>query len=273
MSDIIYHYCSWGTFKKIIAGKSLRFSDIMKSNDSKEILYLWDKYYQYIDGNAENKSAVATLKYEIANQLDNMIFLALCFSRESDSLHMWNCYADGGVAIGFDEEKIQKWADKIRYYNCISREIPNGSVMSQKKDIDYFDEKGIEQYIANKCKDIEFVYDKFDVIFFDAPFCKSDFFEAENEVRIILRIYMSQDYSNLIDYGDDNDQTIKLGSYENKHFNNVIYADIPFPKDIISRIVVGPNCSLSEIDIKQLLFVNGFSACSIDVEKSKGSYR
>ena len=36
----IYHYCSLETFNSIITNKTLRLSDITKSNDSKELIYI-----------------------------------------------------------------------------------------------------------------------------------------------------------------------------------------------------------------------------------------
>jgi|GEM_PF-4558792 len=70
----IYHYCTSETFKTILENKTLKFSDIVKSNDYKEIIYLWDKYYEYIDKIAKNRVSVSELKYEIRNQLDKELF-------------------------------------------------------------------------------------------------------------------------------------------------------------------------------------------------------
>ena len=43
----VYHYCSLDVFAKIIEGKSIRLSDITKSNDSMEILWI-TKYIEEI---------------------------------------------------------------------------------------------------------------------------------------------------------------------------------------------------------------------------------
>ena len=37
---MVYHYCSVDTFLKIIQNKSLRLSDIGKSNDYSELIYI-----------------------------------------------------------------------------------------------------------------------------------------------------------------------------------------------------------------------------------------
>ncbi len=44
---IVYHYCSTDVFSKIISGKAIRLSDITKSNDSMEILWV-TKYIKEI---------------------------------------------------------------------------------------------------------------------------------------------------------------------------------------------------------------------------------
>lgn len=40
----LYHYCTIDTLKAILENKTLRLSDISKSNDSKEINFLFDEY-------------------------------------------------------------------------------------------------------------------------------------------------------------------------------------------------------------------------------------
>jgi len=42
--DILYHYCSADTFYEIIKSKSLRLSDITKSNDSQELKWVFTSF-------------------------------------------------------------------------------------------------------------------------------------------------------------------------------------------------------------------------------------
>lgn len=42
---------------------------------------------------------------------------------------------------------------------------------------------------------------------------------------------------------------------------------------MIDSIVIGPNCLLKENDIIQMLFINDINTDTIDIVKSKGSYR
>ena len=125
MRKIVYHYCSVDAFINIINNKTLRFSDIMKSNDSKEIEFLWEKYFEYALSVASNKEyAKIVLRHFKDEQLKNNVFLALCLSKKDNDLHMWNCYANEGVSIGFNYEKLLKWKKRICYFNRISRLQP-----------------------------------------------------------------------------------------------------------------------------------------------------
>lgn len=46
LPEVLYHYCSWGTFENIIKHRTIRFSDVMKSKDTREIVYLFERYLE-----------------------------------------------------------------------------------------------------------------------------------------------------------------------------------------------------------------------------------
>ena len=115
----VYHYCSLDTFCKIINNKSLRMTNIQKSNDKLEIRYCYksfkDTFIKACNDYSKNK------EYEIAevfNRIDfeyllsksilneSLIYYAVCFSEDNDLLSQWRAYSDNGkgVAIGFNTE-------------------------------------------------------------------------------------------------------------------------------------------------------------------------
>ena len=270
----LYHYCSIETFKKIMQSKTLIFSDIMKSNDSEEIISLWNKYCDYIYRTSSNSYASTSVKYFKDSQLKENIYLALCFSEKYDDLYMWKSYADGGIAIGFDLESIENWIKNIHYFNDL-KQYPNKVVCAKFKNIEYYDVNKIDEYIAKKCKNIELVTDKLNDVFFEAPFTKNSFFEMEEEVRILITIFKSNENSNKLEYIPEEENppvTIKLESNCNRNFDNVITATIPFPSKMIKSITLAPNCKLNLEDIQQILYVNDFNN-NIEIKKSKVSYR
>lgn len=276
MSNTLYHYCSVDTFKKIIANRTLKLSDVMKSNDSNEIVLLWNKFYEQIKSQSTNQNAVATTKFMMDRQLERTVYLTLCLSKKDDSLHMWNCYGDGGLAIGFDVEKLRRWTKRICMHNFVDPNILNKAFVAKLDNIHYLNSDQIDAYVKKICKNVTFASDGFEDVFKNAPFCKSNFFKDEAEARIVITIFMLDDYYRALDYVDDKGNfisKIKFESLSNGKFQNILACYIPFDADMINSIVIGPNCSLKENDINQIFFINDINKDTIDIVKSKGSYR
>lgn len=47
----LYHYCNVNSLKEILKNKTLRLSDIRKSNDPREITFLFEEYRKWIKDN------------------------------------------------------------------------------------------------------------------------------------------------------------------------------------------------------------------------------
>lgn len=123
----LYHYCSLDAFLNIIRNKSIRMSDIGKSNDFMEAKWLFEFFeeevlHQYNEEPFINSNRVIyglsdidTLRFLIRNEKNKMInrndelFYVTCFSEEGDVLSQWRGYADDGfgVSIGFDSEVLK----------------------------------------------------------------------------------------------------------------------------------------------------------------------
>lgn len=122
----IYHYCSMDTFMAIIKNKTIRLSDLNKTNDYMEkrwankfiVDVLKNKLIEYaIDMNLEedywyDEESNTHLEYyekEIRRVLYNETpILITCFSEERDKLSQWRAYGnDGkGISIGFNKRVI-----------------------------------------------------------------------------------------------------------------------------------------------------------------------
>ena len=115
--ETVYHYCSVESFYSIISNKTLRLSDIGKSNDYMERRWLqqfilettmeeYDKapfsiWFEYEGKEYRDHEAVEELmRYELKTMgqhwYDDYITYAICFSERGDSLSPWRGYADGG---------------------------------------------------------------------------------------------------------------------------------------------------------------------------------
>lgn len=215
--ESVYHYCSVDTFMAIIQNKTLRLSDLNKTNDYMEKRWAnkfivdvlqqklsefgvdmkLDEDYWY-DGHSNNH--LQYYKREVERVLyDERPVLITCFSEEKDRLSQWRAYGqDGtGVAIGFNYKLLRLlnnnkdiWVEKVLYKES-----------KQKEKLGQLIESVIF-YIQNMFEKDEFrISDDFNVYFkeeFDV-FCevlidyigqigctiKNPAFAEEKEVRII----------------------------------------------------------------------------------------
>lgn len=153
--ELVYHYCSLESFYLIIRNKTLRLSDITKSNDSMELMLPKDDIVYILEDAYENVETQYLKKFMTVEEfrkhvkdnmnnyfndkLRNSIFFVMCFSgtQSGDLLSQWRGYADDGrgVAIGFDVDTL--------------REIISDSEASVFSMINYND-KG-QRHIVKKC--------------------------------------------------------------------------------------------------------------------------
>lgn len=275
MSNLVYHYCSIESFTKIVEGTSLKFSDIKKSNDDREIELLWQYYSEYIKKHSNNANAKCSFDFFKNKQMDTTDFLVCCFSNNKDSLHLWNCYADKGVAIGFNKEKLVEWSKTIAFFNNgIYRCKNNNNGFALCGDITYYEKNNIESFVEEQCKGIKLVVDKFNVIFYNAPFCKTNFWKEEQEWRIVIPIIYSEkaDFSKVSDYIEE-PNIIKIKAAPDLQFGFKSYCLIPFETSAIEEIVLAPNCKANVSDIIKILKANGFYLTEDQIIKSNGSLR
>ena len=130
--QLIYHYCSNEKMANIIKTKTLRMSDISKSNDFEEMLILYPyifngieqeyekSQFDFVYKNETKLKAICSLLEEtdrlIREDIDRgkLTSFVLCFSEKEDALSQWRGYAsDGkGAAIGFSIDEIKKYQNK-----------------------------------------------------------------------------------------------------------------------------------------------------------------
>lgn len=282
--NTIFHYCTVESLKEILKNKTLRLADIRKSNDSKEIDFLFDSYCEYVlETNKHSNEAlfrVNCLKRDKIIQIQNTVFLVSCFSKKEDDLHMWSCYGNKGVCLEFDRDALEQYIKKIRAGCSIKtlKENPNvtfGTPVLKLTDVNYHNTKTISSYFdEKKFKDD----DAFFELFRESPTFKSDFFASEEEVRIIYcHIFDSlkndMNFLVLIDDSEHMKKQIYFESISNSKFQHKMVVDIPITMSLIKSITIGPNSTISEQDIEEMLFINGLEKHTIGIGKSKGTYR
>ena len=117
----LFHYCSNQKCFSILGGKTLRMSDIQKSNDHQELRLFFPRLLHYIESlyiqqpfpfKYRNLTDVSAMMIMVRESLDywNRRFLdgefsdfVVCFSEVPDVLSQWRGYADDGkgCCIGF----------------------------------------------------------------------------------------------------------------------------------------------------------------------------
>lgn len=131
MKTSLFHYCSTETFLNIIKNKTIRLSDISKSNDYKETKWLLEyieeeivRQYieqpffkgQFIFGLDEIdalKLIVKSIKERMLERNEELFFVA-CFSEDGDKLSQWRSYSDDGhgLSIGFSIDSLETLINK-----------------------------------------------------------------------------------------------------------------------------------------------------------------
>jgi len=123
---LVYHYCSLDTFVQIIKNKTIRLSDLDKTNDYMEKRWGIELLQEVLKKELENNSIQMDLQEDYwysddahnhIEQLNNDInsylkhqTLITCFSLEKDRLSQWRAYGqDGeGIAVGFNYDYIKR---------------------------------------------------------------------------------------------------------------------------------------------------------------------
>lgn len=280
----IFHYCTVESLKEILKNKTLRLADIRKSNDSKEIDFLFDSYCEYVlKTNHFSNDAflkVNRLKTNKKYQFQNTVFLVSCFSKNEDNLHMWSCYGNKGVCLEFDRDALEEYIKKIR--NGVSSKTiknhPNitaGTPVLKLVDVDYRNQESISAYFAQKAFNNN---EEFHELFKDSPKFKSDFFISEKEVRIIYcHIFDARsndpNFLSLTDNSGKIKDNIFFKSVSDDKFQHKMVVDIPITMDLIKSITIGPNSTITRQDVEEILFINGVKKHMIGVGKSNGTFR
>lgn len=234
----------------------------------------------------------------------NQLLYGICFSEEGDLLGQWREYADKGrgISIGFDKAWFENLCtqydlfkfSKVIYVNDKTEQLPD---IEQYADdlytgileaLVFFNTKNILSSTYNASYKI--VLSK-NSLLQNSIFMKTDEYKNEKEWRLILdddQTEKSYDewsvYYNWKDDPEEEKSTDKIkklipNAMEFMVKNNKIisYLDLKFDfyKDNlpVKKIIIGPNCKVSNLDIFHLLEFYGFEGNEIEIIKSESSYR
>ncbi|MDO4344561.1 MAG: DUF2971 domain-containing protein [Eubacteriales bacterium] len=285
----ICHYCTIDTLKVILNKGCLRFSDVRFLNDSTEFVEIlrWienlimtdsfsSDFRRLILESDEMKEleeyrqsyigvSNTTRKYKVYRTY------TCSFSTDNNALSMWNYYAQSaeGVNITFDHSwNMFDGSNRSEVY--VGEKLEN-EIMIYRGLVIYKNEDK-KKCIMELLNRLQEVYDeaKDDIknnqghilyAFKQAVnnmrcFFKNEYFECENEYRIVLRIPEEL----LLQKEKDGDSDIvEKGQF--KRGNTLIpYVDYKFKKSSVERIVINPyikdESGIFELGIKELLWMN-----------------
>lgn len=267
LPEVLYHYCSWETFENIIKHRTIRFSDVMKSNDTQEIFYLFEKYLERQGG---KKKDISNGMFEcgLKKDFNGQTYYTFCLSKAKDLLSQWRGYApNGGVSIGFSTEMLQKWSQSIE---VLGEKAKVSSVKYVNCSEDIF-----------KGKKIDFVHvNNYPFLLEMAPQYKNDGFKEEQEVRVFFKNYFElRDGADTLPTVLSGADPCTIGFCFTTAVGLKSYYDIPFNYNMIKEVIIGPklNIEIKELD---LLLRNSseelydyVKSGNVKIEKTKLSYR
>ena len=109
-TDILYHYTSIEAFRKIVESQKIRATRYDQMNDTSEVKLGIDNLLEAVKKHETDDSFRNYLISGIEGYKEGTLEVyVLSLSGAADSLYLWDKYtSSGGVAIGFDFEKLQK---------------------------------------------------------------------------------------------------------------------------------------------------------------------
>ncbi len=309
-AGIIYHYCTLSTIESILSNRTLRLSDITKSNDSAELTWLlqwiqpvFEAVYN-VEVNKKNEDLMSTEYFEesVKSLVDmsrdkiknGYMFYVMCFSTHRDLLSQWQGYADDakGISIGISLKGLKEICEGLKEPIGLKKVEYLGRYREKADILTLLDRhtaamdkelkkvrKVAKRWLEEKRPLQQVTHDVLELL----PFYKNSFFDQEDEYRI-CRVVSKKDISTLLsatdskfDFGDEEEHNPFLGGihYKVSEDGASSYVDLHIPKmeSIIRDIIIGPKCSLSKEEMKMILRQYGFDPSNIDVRYSGGTYQ
>ena len=286
-----YYYCSLNTFLNIVRNKQIYLSDPLKMNDNLEIKWYLDRLNNekiafdekenfevesifdamgersLIDFSFEKLVEILNLKGQ------NSVYIS-CFSKEPDILSQWRAYAEDGkgVSIGFNLEKLSEANNLLVREVIYTNDVVYGDIESDVECVaDTIRIVIEEQKIISEEEQIEVFLHELTP---ELVKYKNPAFSEEKEVRLIYCDDMK--FEKIVDNHGAFLEKWKVK--ELMHDFRVIGSDnitefvkLDFNPDAIEEICIGPKCTLSKNDIKNI--VKKLLDIDIEVKESISSYR
>lgn len=246
---ILYHYCPENVLPKILRSGKLWASDILCTNDSKEIAYAFNDVIAPLVGQRENgepKYFIETVASpDLVRQIWGRVHAHIaCLSSTSELPSQWGRYAKcAGYAIGFHRRALQDW--------CWSHDVPLFPVSYeralQRAMISRFLDKEKEIEISRNLPRptiMEFREEGWAPFVSLAMSMKEQSWRSEQEWRVLI-------------IEPNNPKRFTLQTRE----DGVRYFELPIcSAGIVKEIVLGPQCTAHPMEVRSQLDDAGLGA-------------
>ena len=275
---MLYHYCSYEKFIKIIDSKCLWLTNLTNSNDEEEVIRTFEIIWEQI------KTKLLTVDYSIPNinekinlldtQMKTEIMMSLhgneapfgvCFSDNRDLSHNWIEYGDKceGIALGFSNE----------IFTGINKQQPHPNSIIENAigwERSIYDNKIVSQFMTIAAIDLLQNYNNAlgwlnlrTTLKHYSAFIKNPTFVDERETRIVY-------------YPDDSHQS-NASEVSTLIDNPIPHCCLPWIKSnglcALKEIIIGKNCEHSAKEIISIFEKKKLDTSNINITISECSYR
>lgn len=306
----VHHYCSVESFFSIVNNKTLRLSDIEKSNDYMERKWLQrfiletalEEYearpfaFSFEDDGkkyAQRDAVERFIDYELKSfgqhWYDDFITYAICFSEEGDSLSQWRGYADDGygVNLGFYASRI---SEKLTGNN----ETKDPGHMFQFEPIRYTEQaqkdlirpyireifRILNDLLREKAKPVGGIIQLFRAINGESAFCKNPAFYEEREWRLAVNFPIPT--QNAAEKFEQRAHSVAQNDLFSRIQTTVVgkalksYVELNLKTigmDAVTSVCLGPKCRITPTDMRLFLMSEGIFLADENIRVSAATYR
>ena len=267
--QLVYHYCTVEALMNILNNRSIRLSDMEKSNDYAERRWMQEmiaEEFCRLMPDAYEKHREFRACFQSFTEQKNLY--AACFSEKKDLLSQWRAYAmDGrGVAIGFEKEAFHEAENPaVRFLKiCYDSKEQRRYARIQAEEIFRQLERGLPMQEV-----VRAVYGKAEV---ELSIMKNPAFEEEQEWRICLAA-VPEACTDIF--------SLKKGfclSPVRIYYSNyrlISYMELIFSEEkcsMVKEIILGPKCRLEKRDVQMCLGLWGYEKEGVRILQSSATY-
>ena len=251
MTGEICHYTSLSGLNGIICKEGIKFFATRFSHLNDSLEYNWAKERLQPEITQE---LCDEFKLIYDKDMDAYPYV-LCFSKDVDSLPLWQIYADNGVGfcLVFDRERIR--LNGIHTNPDVVMDVAYTDVDNLSNTFRKVAQRYMTEYGGNNSHDL------LDV----CALIKRRDFTYENEVRYLLSKHGIQHYNgkNLTENEDYDDV-----KFRGSRYGLIPYLEIMFPKDCLKKIIVGYAYDFNRQRESLELLLNQLGYDNIDIQQA-----